>query len=162
MNFEEKKRVVEAALFASERPISLSKIAKLINSDENEALFVLQSLKKELEDKSLDLVETKLGYEIRIKPQYREYIKHIATNADISPGMARTLGLIILNEPVKQSDLVKIQGNKVYDYVKKLEERGLIKTKQQGRTKIIYLTKELEAYFGMKKEALKSKIKEEL
>lgn len=158
----QKKKILQAAFFASDKPLSLQKISEILNCSEGEAKQLVEELKKELENTSLELVQTKTGYEMRIKPEYREPIKKIAPFTDLTPGMARTLGLIILNEPVRQSELVKIQGNKVYEYVSKLEEKGLIKTKKVSRTKIITLTSELERYFGANKEELKRKIKEEL
>ena len=81
---------------------------------------------------------------------------------DLSDGMVRSLALIAALQPVKQSVLVKLQGNKVYDYVKRLEEKKLIKSRKAGRTKILETTKHFEAYFGSSIEEIRAKLREVL
>ena len=72
--------------------------------------------------------------------------------------MKRTLAIIIAKQPVKQSTVVKIQGNKAYDYLRALEKRGLIKTEKFGRTRIISLTKNFEEYFGKSIEEIRKEL----
>ncbi|MBU5690344.1 MAG: SMC-Scp complex subunit ScpB, partial [Candidatus Aenigmatarchaeota archaeon] len=77
----------------------------------------------------------------------------------------RALGIIALKQPATQSDVVKIQGNKAYGYIKELEKRGLIKTEKFGRTRKLITTKEFERYFGKSineiRQALQDVIKHE-
>jgi len=75
-------------------------------------------------------------------------VASLTPHSDLSEGMLRSLGIIALKQPATQSDVVKIQGNKAYGYIKELERRGLIKTEKFGRTRKLITTKEFERYFG--------------
>ena len=78
--------------------------------------------------------------------------------SDLSEGHKRTLALIVLKEPINQSEIIKIQGNKAYTYIKFLDAKGLIKKEKSGRTKILRLTQEFERYFGEEKSKIREKL----
>jgi len=63
------------------------------------------------------------------------------------------------HEPIKQSDIVKIIGNRTYEYTKELERRGFIKWEKQGRTKVLRLTPAFDEYFGVPREKIKEQLK---
>ncbi|OYT36589.1 hypothetical protein B6U91_00895, partial [Candidatus Pacearchaeota archaeon ex4484_71] len=52
-------------------------------------------------------------------------------------------------QPLKQSILVKIRGNKAYDHVKKFADLNLIKKKKEGHTNILTLSDEFYDYFNV-------------
>ena len=66
---------------------------------------------------------------------------------------------MVYKEPVKQAEIIKLQGNKAYAYIKALEKRGLIKSEKIGRNKILKLTKEFENYFGEEIEQVKERVR---
>jgi segregation and condensation protein B len=68
------------------------------------------------------------------------------------------LGIVALQQPILQSEVVKIQGNKAYNYIKYLEKKKLIKTEKAGRTRLIKTTKEFERYFGKSLEEIRPKL----
>jgi segregation and condensation protein B len=76
----------------------------------------------------------------------------------MSEGCKRTLAIIAYKEPVSQSEIIKIQGNKAYTYLKRLQKMNLIKAEKNGRTKTLKLTQEFERYFGEEKEKIKEKL----
>jgi segregation and condensation protein B len=156
-----KKALLEAALFVSEKPLSLEKICSLLNSTQEEAKKIISEIQREMkkEERGIELVETPLGYELRIKPEYRDKIAPLAPLSDLSEGMLRTLAIVAVKQPVKQSIIVRYQGNKVYGYVKSLEEKGLIKTEKFGRTKLISTTSEFEKYFGKSSKEIQEALK---
>jgi segregation and condensation protein B len=154
MNF---KALVEAALFISDKPLSIQQLSKLTGLKENELKSILRRISQELlkEDRGIELVETPIGFEFRVKKEYREKVSILAPLADLSDGMMRTLSIVVLNQPIKQSDIVKFQGNKAYGYIKSLEERGIIKTQKHGRTKLVTVSSDFERYFGKNVEEVK-------
>lgn len=155
-----KKALVEAALFVSNKPLSTKQISYLLNIPLKEVENIISSIEKELEkeDRGIMLLRTPEGYEFVVKPQYREFVQKVAPFSELSEGVKRTLAIIIAKQPIKQSMLAKIQGNKIYDYLKILEKKGLIKTEKFGRTKIITLTKNFEEYFGKSVEEAKKEL----
>ncbi len=158
------KALIEAALFVSNKPLSLKKLSRLAGIDESEVYRILKEIERELEreDRGIELAETPEGFEFRIKGEYVEKVASLAPLADLSDGMVRTLSIVVLNQPVKQSDIVKFQGNKAYGYIKALERKGLIKAEKQGRTRIITLTHEFERYFGKDVEEIKKELEKRL
>ncbi len=160
-----KKALIESALFVSNSPLSLKKLCQISNLEEEEVKKILEEMRDELskEDRGIELVETPAGYELRIKPEYRPLVASLAPFSDLSDGMMRTLAIIIsYGKPITQSLIVRYQGNKAYDYIKQLENKGLVKTEKFGRTKLVKLTKDFERYFGMSIEEIKKKIEERL
>lgn len=160
-----KKALIEAALFVSSSPLSLKRLVRISNLREEEIKKILDEMKEELsrEERGIELIETPVGYELRIKPEYRPFVASLAPFSDLSDGMMRTLAIMIsYGKPITQSLIVKYQGNKAYDYIKQLENKGLVRTEKFGRTKLVKLTKDFERYFGMSVEEIKKKIEERL
>jgi segregation and condensation protein B len=152
-----KKALLEAALFVSDKPLSLDKLSTILEATNNETRKLLEQLKADLmeNDRGYELVETPEGFELRVKVEYRDKVVRLAPLADLSDGMMRSLALIVAKQPVKQSLIVKYQGNKAYGYIEALEKKGLIKTEKFQRTKLITLTPEFERYFGKGAEEIK-------
>jgi len=160
---QDKKALVEAALFVADKPLSKREISKILGTRSKK---IIEQTMKELKedfakhDRGLRLVFTGQGYQLTIRDELLETVAPLAPYTDLSEGMTRSLALIAVKQPLKQSYLVKLQGNKVYNYVKKLEEKKLIKTKKCGRTKLLETTKEFEAYFGKSIDEIREKLKE--
>jgi len=151
------KALVEAALFVSEKPISVRKLSEITGLPEKDVTLLVLDLQKDVKktDRGIDLVETPEGYEFRLKPEYRERAAKLAPFSDMSEGMLRTLSIVAARQPVKQSVIVRYQGNKSYGYIEKLENKGLIVAEKSGRTKIISTTPGFEKYFGRSTEEIK-------
>ncbi|MCS7094004.1 MAG: SMC-Scp complex subunit ScpB [Candidatus Aenigmarchaeota archaeon] len=157
-----KKSLVEAALFVSNKPLSARQLSYLLSIPLKEVEEIIEEMERELkkEDRGIMLLKTPEGYELVVKPEYRQYVQKIAPFSELSEGVKKTLAIIVAKQPVKQSTIVKIQGNKVYDYLKILEKKGLIKSEKFGRTKVISLTKNFEEYFGKSVEEIKKELLE--
>ena len=157
----DKRGLIEAALFASSTPISIQTLCKIADSNEEEVRKIIEEIRSEFENmkRGIEIAETPEGFELRIKPEYRERVKDLAPFADLGVGCLRTLSIIILKQPITQAEIVKIQGNKVYEYIRELEKKGLIKTKKSKRTKLVFTTENLEKYFGLKLEDIRERLK---
>ncbi len=159
------KALLEAALFVSDKPLSLERLSKVVGlGSEEDIKRLVEEIKQELnrDDRGIELVETPEGFELRVKKDYREMVAKLAPFADLSDGMMRTLAIVAVKQPIKQSLIVKYQGNKAYGYVDGLEKKGLIKTEKAGRTKIVTTTPEFEKYFGKSTEELKRILEEKV
>ena len=152
------KALVEAALFVSDKPLSIDKLSAMLKMDADEVKTYLIRLQTDyrVDDRGFELVETPEGYELRVKSEYRDRVARLAPFADLSEGMMRTLAIIAAKQPVKQSLIVKYQGNKSYAYIANLETKGLIKCEKFSRTKICTTTPEFEKYFGTSAEQIKA------
>lgn len=159
MNNKLKARI-EALLFASSKPISISQISKLLNEDEKIVKSILDELVSEYQhsERAIEIVETPEGYEMRVKSEYRNEAAKVSSFSDLNLGATKTLALIIFKNPIKQSEIVKVQGNRAYEYIKILEKKGLIISKRMKNTKILMPSSNIEKYFGMKIDEIKKQI----
>jgi len=154
-----KKALLEAALFVSDEALSLERLSKIVGiGSEEEVKQLLEEIKQDLakDNRGIELEATPEGYELRVKQEYREKVAKLAPLADLSDGMLRTLAIVAAKQPVKQSLIVRYQGNKTYGYIVRLEEKGLVKTEKFARTKLINTTPNFEKYFGKSSEEIKS------
>lgn len=151
------KALLEAALFVSEKPLSARKLAEITGLSEKDVTLLVLDIQKDVKksDRGVDLVETPEGYEFRLKPDYREKVVGLAPFSDLSEGVLRTLAIVAARQPVKQSVIVRYQGNKAYGYIEKLLKKGLITTEKSGRTKLVSTTPDFEKYFGKSTEEIK-------
>jgi segregation and condensation protein B len=153
------KALLEAALFVSDKPLTLERLSKIVGvGSEQEVKELLIRLQTDLkiEDRGIELIETPEGYELRVNQEYREKVARLAPFADLSDGMMRTLAIVAVKQPIKQSIIVKYQGNKSYGYIAGLEDKGLVKTEKSGRTKLITTSVDFEKYFGKSAEEIRS------
>ena len=71
-----------------------------------------------------------------VRQEYVSIINKVATgSAEFSKAEQETLAVIAYKQPVKQSVIIKIRGNKAYDHIKHFIDIGLVKAKKAGHTK---------------------------
>ncbi|MBI2233232.1 MAG: SMC-Scp complex subunit ScpB [Candidatus Aenigmarchaeota archaeon] len=158
---QQRLALLEAALFTTTEPLNIEDLQKTtkIRREELERLMKMLEEKYSSAESGIKL-STVGGYRLMVKEAFEEKVSHLTPHADLSRGLLRVLSIIAYHEPIKQADIVKIVGNRVYDYVKELEEKGLVKTEKKSRTKVLSLTPQFEEYFGVKKKFMKEKINE--
>jgi segregation and condensation protein B len=149
---DEKKALLEAALFIAEDPMETDDIAAILNvGSKGFVQQVIDELREDLQDdkRGLEIIETELGYRMQVKKEFIEEIKHLAQHQDMSDAALRTLSLVAYNAPVKQNKIIEIRGNRAYSQIRDLENRGLIQSEKDGRTKVLDVTDEFLDYFGL-------------
>ena len=144
---------LEAIFFVSGRFLSMQDLISY--SDLNP--IIIRELIGKLKDKynkdesALEIVEKSDLWKMDVRQEYSYIINKLATGStEFSKAEQETLGIIAYKQPIKQSVIIKIRGNKAYDHVKKFDELGLIKRKKEGHTKIITLSDEFYDYFNVK------------
>jgi len=152
----DKQKLLEAALFISPKPMMLDDIAKVLGVNSlGYVKELLEKLKHDYEKRSIELVNTAEGWQFQVKQEFLPQVASLTPYFNMPEGCKRTLALVAYKEPVKQSDIIKIQGNKAYSYIKTLLKMNLINIQKSSRTKIITLTQEFERYFGEERENVK-------
>lgn len=147
----EKKGLIEAALFISDKPISIHDLKTITGLKKNEIKEILKKINEETREdhRGVELLNIDESYHLKVKEKYLDNVSHLTPYADLSRAMLKVLSLAVYKKDITQSEIVKTIGNRAYDYVKDLEQRGLIKTEKSGRTKILTLTEEFMNYFGV-------------
>lgn len=154
------KKLVEAALFMTNKPLALRELSKIAGVKSlNYIREIIEELRAEYEGRAIEIIEFPDGWIMQVKDEFLDKVRHLTPYSDLSEGHKRALAIIAYKEPIKQSELIKIQGNKAYDYIKFLERKGLVKSEKEGRTKILMLTSEFERYFGESKHVIREKLR---
>ncbi len=90
------------------------------------------------------------------KRELTKKVSSLASEKDFSKAVLRTLALIAFKQPIKQSKVAKIRGNKSYKHISELVERSFVKKTKQKRTYVLETTRKFTRYFG--EEAKKKKL----
>lgn len=146
---DEKRKILEAALFIAARPMSLAELYNVVNIPKPEIKKILESMKPHYDDHGVRLIERDDLYELQIKDAYVKHVEHLAPERDFSRATMQTLSLIAFKSPVKQSEIVEIRGNRAYDHIKELLSKGLIRSEPKGHTNILHITKKFLEYFNI-------------
>lgn len=156
-----KLALLEAILFTTTEPLTLEELQKLTKSrkDELEKLLVALSARYSSEEYGIKLSDIG-GCKLVVKSEFMQQVANLTPHADMSRGLLRVLSIIAYHEPIKQSDIVKVVGNRTYDYVKELEKRGLIKVEKKSRTRLLTTTPRFEEYFETKRDELKKNLED--
>lgn len=145
---KEEKKLIEAALFISSRPMSLEEIRTLTGIGALGYLQnVLTELKKDYEERAIEIIENDGKYEMRIKGDYLGKVKQFAQDIEITKSAIRTLAYLSKHDGMLKSELVRKIGSQVYYDVKELVDSGFVKATRSGRTSKLTLTDKFKKYF---------------
>ena len=165
MGVKEDRSIIEAALYAVDRPLTLDELREILGtSSETYARKLMEELIAEYGKKGgpLVLTETAKGtFSLRLREEYMPKLEKMVPKAKLSRGALKTLAMIAYKQPVKQSEIANIVGTQAYEYVHKLADRKFVSAYASGRTKILKTTKEFAQYFGFETDEA-SEIKEKM
>jgi segregation and condensation protein B len=162
MNEQYVKNVVEAALLAAGRPLSLDELVALFDERDGSAVEGVQgalaALRAEYETRGLELLEVASGYRIQIRAAVAEPVSRLWTErpAKYSRALLETLALVAYRQPITRGEIEQIRGVTVNpNIVKTMLERNWIRVVGHrdvpGRPELLGTTREFLDYFGLKK-----------
>ncbi|PIN91717.1 hypothetical protein COU61_01960 [Candidatus Pacearchaeota archaeon CG10_big_fil_rev_8_21_14_0_10_35_13] len=147
----ESLRRIEAALFVAGKWMSIQEMITL--TDLNPILLkqYLEKLQERYnEESAIEIVHRKNYWKMDVKQEYSEMINRLATgNSEFTSAEQETLAIIAYKQPVKQSVIINIRGNKAYDHIKKFRNIGLVKTKRISHTLELQLSDQFYDYFNI-------------
>lgn len=125
------KRVLEAALLSSVEPLNVQQLKRLFAGqvDADNIRKVLDELKDEWTDRSIELTTVATGWRFRVKPEYQQFLDRITNEKPprYSRAVLETLAIIAYRQPVTRGDIEDVRGVAVSPpTLKALEERGWI------------------------------------
>lgn len=159
MKSEEIKRVIEAILFVSEKPLPLEEIKNVVEEKDNNLVRgIIQELKNEYiqQNRSFDITEVAGGYQMITKPEFSVWLKKLYKarfTEKLSGPALETLAIIAYKQPLTRAEMEAIRGVNVDGVLKTLLDRGLIRVAGRkdviGRPIIYGTTKRFLEYFGL-------------
>ncbi|MFA5855805.1 MAG: SMC-Scp complex subunit ScpB [Candidatus Pacearchaeota archaeon] len=151
----ENLKKVEAALFISARYLNLQELVMLTDINPLMVKELLQRLinKYNMEDSAIEILVKDNMWKMDVRQEYVSMINKLATgSAEFTSSEQETLAVIAYKQPVKQSVVINIRGNKSYEHIKKFIEIGLVESKRVGHTLELKLSDEFFEYFHLQKK----------
>ena len=145
------KQLVESVLFSAGHPVSLKEIREATGLSSQKIRSILKRLMNEYDtarDTAMEIVKAGDKYVMQVKAAFTEPSELIA-EPELTSDVLKTLSLIAFHQPVKQSNLRRLAGEKIYEHVDILSEMKLVHTKKHRQTEMITLTKQFPEYFGL-------------
>jgi len=156
MTDPQKLAMLEAVLFTTTGPLTFNELQKTLHVRKNELEALLKTLNEKYSKTDSGIHISDIGgFKLVVKPEFAESVAPFTPHADLSRGLLRVLSIVAYHEPIKQSDIVKVVGNRTYEYVKQLAELGFIKIEKKARTKLLSTTLRFAEYFGAKAEEIR-------
>lgn len=153
------KDVIEVALLTSHKPLSVDDLQKLFTEkiDRSTIRMLIDELKAEWNEKTLNLIEVASGYRFEAKTEYVESLMRM--NPDRAPKYSRAvlevLAIIAYRQPVTRGDIESIRGVALNpNAIRQLTEREWIDIvgikETPGRPALYGTTKHFLNDFGLK------------
>lgn len=146
------KSKIEAVLFVTAKAMQVTEIAEILKEDE---LVVEDALLELIMDYSAREgaleIDDEQGYILQVKEDYKDIVEKLCP-VELKPAILKTLTIIALKEPIRQSYLKELRGATAYEHIQELLQKGLIsRTKDKnGRSYNIKTTPKFAEYFKLK------------
>jgi segregation and condensation protein B len=157
------KQILEAALFASEEPLTIERMARLfahgeLDSEEGRAQLraALDELAADAEGRGYELQRVASGYRYQVRQEYAEWVSRLWEEKPprYSRALLETLALIAYKQPVTRGDIEDVRGVAVsQNIMRTLLERNWIRVVGErevpGRPSLYGTTKAFLDYFNL-------------
>ena len=138
------ERIVEAALFAADGPVSIVRLANLFTPEEvgdrgAQALVraALDALDERTEGRGYELVRVASGFRFQVRQAFSPWVSRLFDERPprYSRALLETLALIVYRQPVTRGDIEQVRGVAVSaSIMRTLSERGWIQAVGQRET----------------------------
>lgn len=154
------KSVIEALLFASEKPLTIEQLrTALDNLGAQHIRGMLEELKGDYEQaaRGMRVIEIAGGFQMVTWPGYAPFLKKIykSRNAErLSKPALETLAIIAYKQPLTKTEIESLRNVNVDGVMSNLTEKGLIRItgrkKAPGRPFVFGTTRLFLEHFGLK------------
>lgn len=128
---DEAKRILEAALLASQEPVQPQELKRLFDQELNVETLrkLLDELREEWKGRSVELVSLASGWRYQTRAEFAPYLERLQPEKAprYSRAVMETLAIIAYRQPVTRGDIEDIRGVTVSSQIiQALENRGWI------------------------------------
>lgn len=157
----EVRNVVEAALFAAGKSLTINELSQLFEeSDRPTAAGIreaLEQLSQEFAARPIEIKETGAGFRVQVRKQYAPAVARLWPERPqrYSRALLETLALIAYRQPITRAEIESVRGVTVNPNITKtLLERQWIRVVGHrdlpGRPELLGTTREFLEYFGLR------------
>ena len=162
MNHQYVKNVVEAALLAAGRPLTVEELTNVFDERDgsvaDEVKGAITALGEEYATRGVELLEVASGYRIQIRAAVAPPVARLWQErpAKYSRALLETLALIAYRQPITRGEIEQIRGVAVNpNIIKTLQERNWIRVVGHrdvpGKPELLGTTRDFLDYFSLKK-----------
>ncbi len=154
------KSVIEALLFASEKPLTIEQAKKVLDDLEpNEIRRLLEELKSDYEqsNRGIRIVEVAGGFQMNTATNFAPFLKKffkVRHVERLSKPALETLAIIAYKQPLTKQEIEWLRNVNVDGVMKSLVDKNLIRItgrkKAPGRPFVFGTSKQFLEYFGLK------------
>ena len=142
--------LLEATLFGSGKSLSVKDLSESLGYEEDEiseALTSLQGTIKRRRGGALRIVEIGGKWAMEVRSNVAEHLPK-ETKTEMPKKLLKAAALIAYHQPMPQSRLVELLGQKAYDYARELSQHGMIMRRRDGNTRRLTTTRRFSEAFG--------------
>lgn len=146
------KSRIETVLFVTGKAVTVEEIAEIINEDPLAIEEALLDLIMDYSARETALeIDDENGYILQVREEFKDIVEKLVP-VELKQAVLRTLTIIAIKEPIRQSRLKELRGAVAYEHIPELLEKGLISRKKDknGRSFILKTTPKFAEYFKMK------------
>jgi segregation and condensation protein B len=146
-------RLVESLLFSAGKPLSVEEIQETTGLSPKHVADAIDHLMQSYNierksDTSLEIVKAGNKFIMQVKKSFTDKSMMVA-KPEIRTDLLKTLALIAFHQPVKQSNLRHMIGERIYADVDQLISMHLIHSEPHGSTELLTTTRQFPEYFGI-------------
>jgi len=161
MDIEQLKKILEAALLAARRPLTVDQLLTLFSPDEapdrSAMRTALEALESDYANRGIELVRVASGYRIQVSQQMQPWVSRLWEEKPTrySRALLETLSLIAYRQPITRGEIEDVRGVSVSTSIMRtLLEREWVKVvghrEVAGRPAMYATTREFLDYFNLK------------
>ena len=162
MDAQKLRNIVEAALLAAGRPMSIEQILNLFPENEaperQDVRAALEALEADYAERGIQLREVASGWRVQVRAEMSSWLSRLWQDrpARYSRALLETLALIAYRQPITRGEIEDIRGVSVSSNIMRtLMERGWVRVVGHrdvpGRPGMYATTREFLDYFGLKR-----------
>jgi len=150
--------VVEAVLFASDEPLTLTRLANIVGTGAKQTRQYIKNLndKYQANNNAFRIEQIAGGYQMMTLSSYNHWLKKLLQVRDqskLSPAALETLAIIAYKQPIIRADIEAVRGVAVGEIIRNLMYKGLVKivgrAEVLGRPMLYGTTKKFLEVFGL-------------
>ena len=155
------RRIIEAALLAAQRPLSLAQMVELFPEDApapaDAIAQAIESLRADCAERGVELVEVASGFRYQVRSEMQPWVSRLWVERQVKYTRAtlETLALIAYRQPITRGEIEQVRGVAIHsNLIKTLEEREWVRIVGHrdvpGKPALYGTTRNFLDYFGLK------------
>lgn len=159
MENQDLSKIIETLLFITDEPLTLSRIAKICDiNDEKKVEEIIEEIKHnyDLQNRALTIVKVAGGWQMTTRPEYSLWVRKLYSTrltTRLSNAALEVLGIVAYRQPVTKAEIEAIRGVDSSGPIDTLLERRLItsigRKEVVGRPIMYGTTDEFLKHFGL-------------